>query len=140
MHVYITIILSLNRSTAFAANLMSWTVSNKYIYKICKGNGTHRHYIQADTLLSICYCWRYKFIMKIDTKIHFRYTLFRSPQCYFLCHGRFQFKRAVSKDGIYLLLKNLNSEKNPHGITSIRMIQLYKNAIVEFLKVLFLSF
>ena len=42
--------------------------------------------------------------------------------------------------GIYLLLKNLNSEKNPHGITSIRMIQLYKNAIVEFLKVLFLSF
>ena len=43
-------------------------VCNKYIYEVCKGKEMHRHYVQADTLLFICYCWRSKFIMKIDMK------------------------------------------------------------------------
>ena len=34
----------------------SWTVSTKCIYEIYKGREMHRHYAQADTLLSICYC------------------------------------------------------------------------------------
>ena len=49
---------------------MSWPVSNEYIYEICKAREMHRHYIQADTLLFICYCWRSKFKMKIDMKIY----------------------------------------------------------------------
>ena len=43
----------------------------------------HRYYTKADTLLSICYCWRSTFMTKIDMKIYFRYTLNRSPRCYF---------------------------------------------------------
>ena len=29
----------------------------------------HRHYVQAGTLLFICYCWKSTFLMKIDMKI-----------------------------------------------------------------------
>ena len=64
---------------------MSWTLSNKYIYEIYKGREMHRYYTQADTLLSICYCWRSTFMTKIDMKIYFRCTLIRSPQCRFWC-------------------------------------------------------
>ena len=45
----------------------------------------YRHYVQVETLLFICYSWRSKFVRKIDMKIYFRYTLFRSPRCYFWC-------------------------------------------------------
>ena len=45
---------------------MSWPVSNKYIYEIYKGREMHRDYVQADSLLFICYYWRSKSIMKIQ--------------------------------------------------------------------------
>ena len=73
---------------------MSWPVSNEYIYKICKAREMHRHYIQADTLLFICYCWRSKFKMKIDMKMYFRYKLFCSPWSYFWCMAVAWYERA----------------------------------------------
>ena len=47
----------------------------------------HRRYVQADTLLFICYCWRSKFITKIWIWKHkyFKYTLFCYPRFYFSC-------------------------------------------------------
>ena len=36
--------------------VMSWPVSNKYIYEIYKGREMHRHSVQGDTFLFICYC------------------------------------------------------------------------------------
>ena len=42
---------------------------------ILRAGEMRRHYTQAETLLSICYCWRSKFIIKIDMKIYFRYLL-----------------------------------------------------------------
>ena len=39
-----------------------WPISNKYICKIYKGREMLRHYVQADTLLFICYSWRYCYI------------------------------------------------------------------------------
>ena len=32
---------------------MSWTVSNKQIYEFYKSREIHRHYVQADTVLSV---------------------------------------------------------------------------------------
>ena len=45
-----------------------WPMFNKYILENYEGIAIHRRYVQADTLLFICYCWRSKFITKIDTK------------------------------------------------------------------------
>ena len=47
----------------------------------------HRRYIQVDTSLFICNCWRSKFITKIYIwrYKYFRHTLFRFPQFYFRC-------------------------------------------------------
>ena len=74
--------------------VMSWTVCNKYICEIYIGSEMHKRYARADTLLSTCYCWRPKFMIKIDMKIYFRYTLFRSPWCYFWCTAGARFKGA----------------------------------------------
>ena len=74
--------------------VMSWTVCNKYICEIYIGSEMHKRYARADTLLSTCYCWRPKFMIKIDMKIYFRYTLFRSPWCCFWCTAGARFKRA----------------------------------------------
>ena len=41
-------------------------MSDKNICKICKDREMHRRYVQADTLLFICYCWRSKFIYKYE--------------------------------------------------------------------------
>ena len=32
----------------------------RYIWEIYEGREMHRRYVQADTLLLICYCWRSK--------------------------------------------------------------------------------
>ena len=56
---------------ADSSSMRRFDQCNKYIYEIYKGRDMHRHYVQANTSLFICYCWRSKFIHNegVDMKI-----------------------------------------------------------------------
>ena len=80
----------------------SWPVSNKYIYKIYKVREMHRHYVQGD-IMFIFYCWKSKFIMKIEMKLH---TCLGT--CYFVLLDAILGARQVHNMSVCLIFPALN--------------------------------